>query len=292
MKNNFLITVLIASVVISGIASCTKNQSITSNSAPVGKQSVSVYLNDDPIPNLQKVLVDIRFIEVKVDTGTLQHDDSYYNDDLDANNDLKDHDQYGKWDTLSITPRVYDLLKLRNGADTLVANSFAHIGKITKLRFTLGPNDTVWTDSTHSYPLSLCDNNPYIYARVKKDMIDSLPGGKVRLKIEFDVAKSIEFENGQYCLNPNLKCYSDNNSGKIEGNAEPEEAEAKIMVYNATDTSFAIPEDDGEFKISGIKPAMYSVLYKATAPYIDTTLNNIEVKAGQEISLPDITLHK
>ncbi len=30
------------------------------------------------------------------------------------------HDQYGFWDTLAIRPGVYDILKLRNGIDTLL----------------------------------------------------------------------------------------------------------------------------------------------------------------------------
>ena len=83
---------------------------------------------------LLKVLVDIRYIEVKVDTSGNNHNDDYYNNDHDGDNDHHDHDQYGKWDTLNITPRVYDLLKLKNGVDTLIANSYALAGKITKIR--------------------------------------------------------------------------------------------------------------------------------------------------------------
>ncbi len=292
MKTKQIKVAIALSVLIAlAIVSCKKETS-TSTTAPAGKQSVAVYLNDDPVPNLLKVLVDIRCVEVKVDTGNAQHNDEYYDGDHDSDNDHQHHDRYGRWDTLSVTARIYDLLKLKNGVDTLIANAYANAGKITKVRITLGNNNTVWTDSTHSYPLPLCDNNPYLYVKIKSNSIETLPGGQIRIRIDFDVAKSIEFENGVYCLKPKLKSYSDNTTGKIEGIVKPRAAHALVKVYNATDTAYAIPEEDGEYKIRGLKPAIYSVLYKATAPYRDTTINNIQVTAGQEKKMPLVTLHQ
>lgn len=292
MKTKQIKVAIALSVLIAlAIVSCKKETS-TSTTAPAGKQSVAVYLNDDPVPNLLKVLVDIRYVEVKVDTGNAQHNDDYYDGDHDSDNDHQHHDRYGRWDTLSVTPRIYDLLKLKNGVDTLIANAYANAGKITKVRITLGNNNTVWTDSTHSYPLPLCDNNPYLYVKIRSNSIETLPGGQIRIRIDFDVAKSVEFENGVYCLKPKLKSYSDNTTGKIEGIVKPRAANALVKVYNATDTAYAIPEEDGEYKIRGLKPAVYSVLYKATASYRDTTINNIQVTAGQEKKIPLVTLHQ
>ncbi len=292
MKTKLIYKAIALSVIIAlAVVSCKKETS-TSTSVPAGKQSVAVYLNDDPVPNLLKVLVDIRYVEVKVDTGNVQHNDDYYNGDHDGDNDHQHHDRYGRWDTLSITPRVYDLLKLKNGVDTLIANAYANAGKITKVRITLGSNNSVWTDSTHSYPLVLCDNNTYLYVKIKSNSIETLPGGQVRIRIDFDVAKSIEFENGIYCLKPKLRSYCDSNSGKIEGIVKPRAANALVKVYNATDTAYAIPEEDCEYKIRGLKPSSYSVLLKATAPYKDTTISNVQVAAGQKTTIPTITLHQ
>ena len=283
----FLITV----AVITSLISCQKETSST-NTAMAGKQSIMVYLNDDPVPNLLKVLVDIRYVEVKIDTGHIHHDDDFYNDDHDGDNDHHNHDSFGKWDTLSINPSIYDLLKLKNGTDTLIANSYAHTGKITKIRITLGTNSNIWTDSMHSYPLTLCDNHPYIYVRVRRNTIDTLTNGQVRIRIDFDVAKSVELDNGVYCFEPSLKCYSDNNSGKIAGIVKPRDAHARIMAYNLTDTAYAIPEQDGEFLIRGLSPATYSVLFKGTTSYQDTTISNIQVQAGQRVQLQTVTLHQ
>jgi hypothetical protein len=292
INNKFLVLLLLTTTAITGIISCQKENSVTTNTPPLGKQGVLVYLNDDPVSNLQKVLIDVRYIEVKIDTGMTHHDDNFYENDDNGDDDHHDYDQYGKWDTISITPRIYDLLKLKNGVDTLMANSFAYAGKITKMRITLGSNNSVWTDSTHNYPLPICDNNPYVYVRVTSNAIETLSSGESKIKIDFDVAKSIEFENGHYCLKPQLKSYSDKNCAKIEGQVKPAEAHARIMAYNATDTAYAIPEDDGEFKISGLKPATYSILYKATAPFMDSVINNINVLAGQEMKMQQVTLHQ
>jgi hypothetical protein len=291
MKTLFLAMLLITAALIA-IVSCSKEISSTTTTTPPGKQSVFVYLNDDPVPNLLKVLVDIKYIEVKVDTGTIHHEDDFYNNDQDVDDDHQDHDQYGKWDTLSVTPRVYDLLKLKNGVDTLIANSYAHIGKITKVRITLGTDNTIWIDSTHSYPLTFCDNDSYLYVNVRSNTIDTIANGQVRIRIDFDVARSIEFKNGYYCLEPKLKCYTENNTGRIEGIVRPPEAHAIIIAYNNADTAYAVPEEDGEFKIRGLKPATYSLLYKTTAPFRDTVINNLQVLAAQKIDMAVVILHR
>jgi len=292
MKTKLSIVQVFAVITLAtGFISCQKDTT-SINTAQPGKQSIMVYLNDDPIPNLLKMLVDIRYVEVKIDTGKTHHNDDYYNDDHDNNNDHHDHDSFGKWDTLGITPRVYDLLKLKNGVDTLIANSFAHTGKITKIRITLGINNSIWTDSSHTYPITICDNKPYVYVRVMSNTLDTLSSGQVRIRIDFDVARSVELDNGSYCFEPKLKCYSDNSSGRIHGIVKPRDAHARIMAYNSTDTAYAIPEEDGGFKIRGLVPATYSVLYKATALYKDTTINSVQVQAGQEVQLPTIVLHQ
>ena len=278
---------------------CNKESSGSSGSIPPGQQKVTVYLNDDPVPNLTSVIVDVRYVEVKVDTGKSHHEDEYYDDDHEGDNN--DHegddnhhhgDRFGKWDTLSITPGLYDLLKLKNGTDTILANGFSHIGKITKIRITLGNNNSVSIDSTHSFPLPICDGSPYVYANIRSNSIDSVGPDKFVVRLDFNVARSIEFEDGQYCLRPKLKSYCNKTTGSIEGRVLPREAHAAIMLYSNTDTAMALPEDDGEFKVRGLSEGTYSVLYNAVPPFIDTTLVNIQVQKGTETKLPDITLHR
>ena len=298
-KKKLFFGLLILAICSTGFfMACNKQVSNTSSIVPPGKQLVTVRLNDGPAPNLTSVILDVRFVEVKVDTGKSHHDDDFYDQDHEGDGDFPwgDHDhrgdRFGKWDTVGVTPGLYDLLKLRNTSDTVIANGLSHIGKITKIRITLGPNNTVSTDSTHTFPLPLCDGSPYVYANIRSNTIDSIGGGKYVVRIDFDVTRSIRFDDGQYCLKPFLKPYCIKTSGSVEGRVFPQAAHAQVMVFNNSDTAYALPEDEGEFDARGLSAGKYSVLFKATTPYKDTTLLNIQVQAGMETKLPTITLHQ
>src|SRR6516164_9375025 len=105
---------------------CNKENSSNSNAnIPPGKSQLSVYMTDGPV-DFYKVLIDIRQVAVELDTGSAQGDD--------------DHDDHKSviWDTLTITPGVYDLLQLRNGTDTLLGSVVYPSGKILKVRVWLG----------------------------------------------------------------------------------------------------------------------------------------------------------
>jgi len=299
MKTNYLGVILCLAILLTGIiTACNKENSNSSGTIPAGQQKVQVSLNDGPVPNLTSVIVDIRFVEVKVDTGRTHHEDGYYDDDHEGDEghggEEGHHqgDHFGKWDTLNVTPGLYDLLKLRNGTDTLIASGFSHIGKITKLRITLGTNNSVTTDSTHQFPLPICNGSPYVYANIRSNTLDSLGTGQYLVRIDFNVAKSIEFEDGRFCLQPRLKSYCQKNSATIEGRVLPTEAHATVVVYNNSDSSFAIPGSSGEFELRGLTEGTYSVLFKSLLPFKDTTLLNIKVQKGIETKLPLITLHQ
>lgn len=295
VKTNFRVAIALFSITTLVVAACNK-QGSGGSSVPFGKQSIAVYLNDDPIPNLSSVLVDIRYVEVKVDTGAIHHDDAYYDDDhegdsTDTSSASHESDRFGQWDTLQIQPGVYDLLKLKNGVDTLLANGLAYAGKVSRIRITLGTANSVVVDST-TYPLTICSGAPYVYVRVMSNDMDDLGRGQFRTRLDFDIANSIESENGHYCLQPRLSSYSDNSTGKIEGKVGPALAHPWVIAVNGTDTAYAMPEEDGGFQFRGLKPAVYSVTFMANAPYVDSTINNIQINAGSEMQLPAILLHQ
>jgi Domain of unknown function (DUF4382) len=278
---------LLIVMVIAVFAGCQKDVSATGDGT---KQRVQVYLNDDPSIDFAKVLVDIRYVEVKIDSSRDRHNND---DDNDDDDDHHGHDRHGNWDTLMVTPGLYDLLRLRNGVDTLLAQGTVLNGTIKKIRFTLGDNSRVYTDSINSAPLRICDNRHYVYVKIKHQNIDTIPGGQIRINIDFDVSKSIKIENGQFCLKPKLKPYGHHNSGKLEGKVFPYAARPLVKAYNATDTAYAIPWENGKYKISGLAPGTYTVLFDATvATYRDTSISNVRILRERETELPTITLHQ
>jgi len=286
MKAAALILGLALAVIV--FYSCQKDVSVDANTA--GKQQVMVYLNDDPSFDFTKVLIDIQYVEVKIDSSNGHHHDG---DDDDDDDDHHGHDSFGQWDTLGVTPGVYDLLRLRNGVDTLLATGLVGQGRITKIRFTLGNNSSVWTDSTHSEPLTICNGRPYVYVKLLTNGIDTLPNGQSVIRIDFSVEKSIKRRNGHYCLQPELRSYCRSRSGGIEGKIFPRNVVTLIKVYNSTDTAYAIPFPwNGEFKVRGLNEGVYSVLVDPINPYQDTLITNIQVNRGRETELHEIILHQ
>ena len=101
---------------------CQKEVSSGGGNIPTGKTKLSVFLTDGPL-DFQKVLVDIQRIEVKIDTCRDNEDEDHDGQGCDDDHDsLNSHCEI--WDTLDIHPGVYDLMKLRNGLDTLLASGF------------------------------------------------------------------------------------------------------------------------------------------------------------------------
>jgi hypothetical protein len=268
--------------------SCQKEVA-TNDVIPQGQNKISIFLTDGPL-DFQKVLVDIQRIEIKLDTCRRNSDDDHDQPGCDD-----DHDQHNShceiWDTLSINPGVYDLLKLRNGVDTLLASGFILNGKILRIKFTLGNNNSVVVDSV-SYPLQLQNNQNFVYVNIKREHLDSISSNNFNLYLDFDLARSIKFNNGRYTLKPVLKPFGRHSSGEIEGKVRPVHSFGLIKAFNAIDTAFARPEDEGEFKIRGLRSGTYSLFIDGINGYRDTTINNIQVSRNRETDIGTIRLSR
>jgi hypothetical protein len=269
--------------------SCQKEVSVDTGSNPGATNKLSVYLADGPT-YYQKVLIDIQQIAVKLDTCKRNGDPDDHNrpgcdddhDSLSANCEI--------WDTLSIHPGVYDLLALRNGLDTLLASGFILNGKIERIKVTLGNNNSVVADSI-SHPLNLLNNQHFVYINIGRDHLDSLSSNNLQLYLDFDLQHSIAYVGGQYWLKPVLKPFGRHAFGEIEGKIRPVHSHGLVKAYNATDSAFALPWDEGEFKIRGLKEGTYSLFIDGINGYKDTTITNIVVQRNRDTQLGTIQLH-
>lgn len=269
--------------------SCQKEVSSGGNTFPAGKTKLSVYLTDGPL-DFQKVLVDIQRIEVKIDTCRRHEDDDHDGPGCDDDHDsLSNHCEI--WDTLDIHPGVYDLVKLRNGLDTLLASSFILHGKIERLKITLGNNNSVMVDSV-VHTLHLINNQHFVFVNIHREHLDSISSNNFQLFLDFDLAHSIKLINGEYWLKPVLKPFGRHSSGEIEGKIRPVHSFGTIKAFNSTDTAFAVPEDEGEFKIRGLREGTYSLFIDGINGYQDSTISNIMVNRGSETDAGRIQLHQ
>jgi hypothetical protein len=267
-----------------------KKENSGSSAGTAGKSQLSIYMMDDPVA-FTKVLIDIKQIAVKIDTAA-HHADA--DDDHEWNDDYRGcHNGNSTiWDTLSITPGVYDLLKLRNGTDTLLASSLIANGKVLQVRITLGTNNTVYTDSVTHYPLNLIGTTNSFYLNVRREDISVVSNSQFKLWFDFNLSRSIFFINNKYWLRPQLTPFNDMQKPKLEGRVLPEGASGLVTIFNTADTLYALPWDGGYYQVRGINAGTYSINFKGWHGYKDTTISNITVGSTGLTKAPTITLHK
>lgn len=273
---------LAATLLLLGLSSCSKDDSSSS-------QKVDIFLTDGP-GDFDAVFIDIASVEVKVDTSTAhRHNDHFGDNDGHGDDHLRHRDEYGVWQTVNFTPGVYDVLQLRNGIDSLIASTTVS-GTVRKIRITLGTNNSVVVAGV-SYPLTLINpTNNFLYVNLNDHHRGRGNGGSMAVWVDFDLGRSIVQINGVYYLKPVLRPFCNSNFGEVEGRVLPAAAMATVKVYNATDTAVAIPNPDGRFKVRGLTPGNYTVFIDGNSPYRDSTISNINVLAGRDTRLGDITL--
>lgn len=291
MKTNHLRLCVAASVLFACtfFAACNKDNS-GSNNMPAGQSKLSIYMMDDPVTFTQ-VLIDIKQVAVKVDTAA-SHGDA--DDNHQWNDDYKGckNGRSAIWDTLSITPGVYDLLKLRNGTDTLLASSFIPKGKILQVRITLGTNNSIYTDSVTHYPLNIIGPFNSFDLNVRREDISEVSNSQFKIWFDFNLSKSVYFFNNKYWLKPLLKPFNDVAKPKLEGRILPEGASGLVTIYNQSDTLYALPWLGGYYQVRGIATGTYSINFKGWHGYKDTIITNINVGSSGLTKAPTITLHK
>ena len=286
--------------------SCRKE---VSTSIPQGQQRVRIRLSDNPV-NFDAVNVDIQAVEVQIIPDSClnrYHDDDDHDGDDDHDNDhhgdddhgYGDHDRHhdsrcSVWDTLDIHPGVYNLLDLANGADTILASGFTVTGKVTKIRLTLGDNNSVVIDSV-SYPLSLWNNSHHVTIKVSGDNVDMISPNDLHFWLDFNAGRSIvRVAYNHFVLKPYLSVWIPSHTATIRGYVLPDSASSVVAAIFNGDTLVAIPKhDDGFFKIRGITATAADVFINATANgYQDTTITGIQLDIGKETDIGTIHLHQ
>lgn len=255
---------------------CKKEVSADASSVNVNKQhTVKVYLTDDQTPVFDSVFIDLQGLQIKLDDDTLPNDG---------------------WISLAIRPGVYNILRFRNGLDTLFATGNLPNAKIKKIRLILDDNNSVMKDGK-TFPLQLHGNDREVEVDFENNSFEIIPPGQVLFWIDFDASRSIQFDNSGsgnhngFRLRSHIRIFTKRHTGIIEGRVLPADADARVMAINGTDTITAIPEDDkGEFKIVGLKPGVYDVLYDAQNNYRDTTITGVMVRSNEDTHLPTIIL--
>jgi hypothetical protein len=269
-RKPFLVLALIFAAVTISFFSCQKEVSLAGDTdIPAGKSQLQVMLTDDPSQIFDSIFIDIKRIEVKV----------------------KDSTGAEHWDSLTITPGVYNILRFRNGLDTLIATGNIPNGRIEKIRITLGTNNYVMLNGVQM-PLFMNSSDAVIIIDIN-DSVDRIGVRRFKIWLDFDGHGSIRLHNGHLELKLHVSHFCHSNSGEIEGEIKPSGAlPAVVKAIAGTDTLTAIPDHEGEFKIRGIKTATATLIITPSNGYKDSVINNIQIRQGDETDLGKIVLHR
>lgn len=260
MKTKIIITALLLSTAIFSFYSCSKNDNNNSGTA-----QVTMHLTDDPA-NYDHVYLDIQQVAVTMSGSS----------EVTLN---------------AVRPGIYDLLKFRNGLDTLLARADIPAGTVSQMRLILGNNNSVVVSGV-SYPLTTPSAQE---SGIKLNLNQTFAAnGSYDIWIDFDAARSIlQTGAGTYKLKPVIRAYSAVTLGTIKGYVLPLNSLSTVYAINGTDTSSAIPSPiDGFFSINGLNAANYQL---AVVPGVTTlqpyAQSNVQVVYGVQTNVGTITLH-
>ncbi|MCW3120766.1 MAG: hypothetical protein JWQ38_258 [Flavipsychrobacter sp.] len=235
------------------------------NNNTTATSTVSMHLTDDPA-NYEHLYLDIKSVEVTMSGSS----------------------------AITLVPLragIYDLLKFRNGLDTLLVRTTVPTGTVSQIRLILGDNSSI-VEGGVVYPLSTPSAQE---SGVKLNLNQTFTaGGAYDIWIDFDAAKSIlKTGNGKYKLKPVIRAYSSVTLGRIKGYVLPLNALATVYAVNGTDTAAAIADPiDGFFSINGLTAADYTLLVLPGTPLLQVySQSTVHVAYGVEANVGTITLH-
>ncbi|MFC3198917.1 DUF4382 domain-containing protein [Parapedobacter deserti] len=188
-----------------------------------------------------------------------------------------------------VVPGTYDLLKFRNGADTLLARAELPAGRLSQVRLILGGANGIVVDGTE-YPLDVPSGQQ---SGLKLNVHEELaPNGSYEMWTDFDAARSIvQTGNGSYKLKPLIRVFTRLTDGQIKGFVAPMEANPIIYAINGADTASAFPNPDGFFLIRGLPEGSYTLRIEADKTAgLAVYEQSVSVSFGEISNVQTITL--
>ncbi len=243
--------------------SCTKNEP---GSAP-GKAKFQVYLTDDP-GDYDEVRIDVKDILI-----------NYASDSSKG------------WESLgNVKAGVYDILKLVNDKDTLLADAEIRTGRIQQIRLVLGNNNYVKVDGL-DYPLQTPSAQQ---SGLKLNIHHDVNEGIVyKLLLDFDASRSIvKTGSNKYILKPVIRTTMQATGGSIKGFVKPDTLKTAVYAISGTDT-FGTYTMNGSYMIKSLAAGSYNLWFVPTdTTFKSTTKTGVLVSTGVVTTLDTVTLTK
>ena len=251
-RSVFFLSALLVASALMFFTSCKKN-----NNNGDGNARLKVYLTDDP-GDYEAVYIDVKDVQINV-TG----------------------DTSNGWQSLSgVNAAAYDLLKLVNDNDTLLADANIPSGRLHQMRLILGTENYVKIQGTTQ--LIKLETPSAQQSGLKLNIQQDIQDGILyTITLDFDVSKSIvRTGNNKYMLKPTIRTILNAVGGSLRGVVMPKTFQSVVYAVQGADTVASTYTDvNGIYLIRGLQAGTYDVFYKPTdVLYRDSLRKNISVQ--------------
>jgi hypothetical protein len=184
---------------------------------------------------------------------------------------------------------TYNILDFVNGKDTLLVEDEIPAGHLSQIRLVLGKANTVMRDNLLYNMKTPSAQQSGLKLNVHENIH---PGISYAYVLDFEAERSIvRTGNGRHQLKPVIRVFTKAVSGTLKGVSWPPEAMAQISVMNADDTVGTTADmASGEFMVRGLTEGIYDVDFESNNGFIDTTLTDVSIVAGQVTLLDTMKL--
>jgi len=245
------------------LMSCNKSES-----SDRGRARLQVSLTDDP-GNYEEVLIDVQSIQVN----------------------FSRNDNEG-WQSLEgVKTGSYDLLKLVNDKDTVLADAEIPSGRLHQLRLTLGPENYVKINGARIRLNTPATQQSGLNLKIQQVVANGI---QYKILLDFDVAKSIvDSGNGEYTLKPVIRTVFETIGGSIKGWVSPGYFKTTISAIQGSDTiAGTFTGDDGGFILKGLAQGDYSLHFNPSdTTYLDSLILGIPVINKEVTGIDTVFLH-
>jgi hypothetical protein len=229
MKTKILPSLAILMLTLFLIA-CSKNESST------GKARLQIALTDDP-GNYDVVLIDVREILINYSGDTVKG-----------------------WQSLDgVRPGTYDVLRLVNGKDTLLADAQINTGKLQQIRLVLGPNNFVKVDGKTYELKTPSAQQSGLKLRINQEVTEGL---SYKLLMDFDASRSVvQTGNAKYILKPVIRTSLEAIGGSIKGAVVPGTFATNVYALQGADTVTGTTTVNGSYMLKGLPAGSYTLAF-------------------------------
>ncbi len=193
------------------------------------------------------------------------------------------------WQSLAITPKVYNLIELANGNETFLGDLELPSGRISQIRLILGDSNTVVDQDTVEHELK----TPSAQQSGLKIQVHQVLAEGITYKIllDFEAGKSVVKTGAQtYILKPVIRAMAEAQDGAIKGSVAPAGIVSVSLMAADTVVTTTSTDEAGKFLIRGLDAGTYKLVFDAGADTPDVEKTDVSVAVGEVTDVGEISM--